>query len=169
MKATFDNGIDNDNDNNEVEDLNINNEDILHLNDGGNLNCNIEDEHEQENQHNYFGGPILEVHQPNHHLGGHNKNNNINEEGDEVEELIEDSCVVIEDELSNNKNFDISDNYMPDYETKDEVDYEYTHETGDSEDDISFNDHTDDPMNHIQMPRMLKGLNSILLAYVAFI
>ena len=36
-KITFDSHVDD----NEVKDLNIDNEDILHLNDGGNLSCNI--------------------------------------------------------------------------------------------------------------------------------
>ena len=50
VRPTFNVDINND----EVDDLNINNEDILHLNDWGDLNHNIEDEHEQENQNNHF-------------------------------------------------------------------------------------------------------------------
>ena len=71
VRPTFDVDIDD----NEVDDLNINNEDILHLNDWGDLNHNIEDEHEQENQHNHFGGPIFEEHQPNNPIAEHDKNN----------------------------------------------------------------------------------------------
>ena len=69
MKATFDDNIDD----NEVDDLNINNKDILHLNDGGNLSCNIGVQQEQEDQHNHFGGPVVDKHQQNHHFKGHNE------------------------------------------------------------------------------------------------
>ena len=92
-------------DDDEVDDLNIDNKDILHLNDGGDLNCNIEDEHEQGNQHNHFGGPIFEKHQPYNPIAEHDENNNINEEHD-------DSCFIIKDELSNNDEYDLNDDHM---------------------------------------------------------
>ena len=60
-KITFDNHIDD----NEVEDLNIDNKDIRHLNDGDYLSCNIGVQHEQEVQHNHSGGPIVDKHQQN--------------------------------------------------------------------------------------------------------
>ena len=69
VRLTFDVDIDDD----EVDDLNINNEDILHLNDGGDLSCNIKDKHKQDNQHNHFGGPIFEEHQPNDPVAEHEK------------------------------------------------------------------------------------------------
>ena len=63
-KVTFDDHVDE----NEVKDLNIDNKDILHLYDGGDLSCNIGVQHKQEDQHNHFGGPVIDKHQPNQHL-----------------------------------------------------------------------------------------------------
>ena len=57
-KITFNGNVDDD----EIKDLNIDNEDILHLNDGGDLSRNIGVQHEQEDQHNHFGGPIIDKH-----------------------------------------------------------------------------------------------------------
>ena len=72
-KITFDNHIDD----NEVKDLNIDNKDILHLYDGGDLSRNIDVQHEQEDQHNHFGGSVVDKNQPNQHLEGHDKSINI--------------------------------------------------------------------------------------------
>ena len=85
MKAIFDDDIVD----NEVDDLNINNEDILHLNDGGDLNRNIGEKHGQENQHNHFGGPILEKHQPEHHLEGHNERKTLRKKVTKLLNLLE--------------------------------------------------------------------------------
>ena len=48
----------------EVQDLNINNEDILHLYDGSDLSCNIGVQQEQEDQHNHFVGHVADKHKP---------------------------------------------------------------------------------------------------------
>ena len=117
MRPTFDVDIDND----EVNDLNINNEDILHLNDGSDLNRNIEDEHEQDNQHNHFGGPIFEEHQPNDPVAEHDGNNDINEEHD-------DSCVIIKYESSNDNEYELNVDHMSEDENKDYDDDKYTHD-----------------------------------------
>ena len=55
-KITFDNHVDG----SEVQDLNIENEDILHLYDGGDLSRNIGVQHKQKDQHNHFGGPVVD-------------------------------------------------------------------------------------------------------------
>ena len=82
-KITFNNHVDDD----EVEDINIDNKDIRHLNNGGNLSWNIGVQHEQEHQNNHFGGPVVDKHQPSHHLEGHNEGNHIDEEVDKVTEV----------------------------------------------------------------------------------
>ena len=79
-KITFDNQVDD----SEVQDLNIDNKDILHLYDGGDLSCNIGVQQEQEDQHNHFGGPVVDDYQSDQHLEGHDKGNNIDKEVDEV-------------------------------------------------------------------------------------
>ena len=48
----------------EAQDLHITNEDILHLNDGSDLSCNISFQHENEDQHNHFGGPAVNKEDP---------------------------------------------------------------------------------------------------------
>ena len=50
---TFDDHVDE----NEAQDLNIDNKD-----DSGDLSCNIGVQHEQEDQHNHFGGPVVDKH-----------------------------------------------------------------------------------------------------------
>ena len=79
-KITFNDHVDDD----EVKDLNIDNKYILHLNDGGDLSRIIGVQHKQEDQHNHFGAPVVDKHQPTQHLEGHNKGNNIDKEVDEV-------------------------------------------------------------------------------------
>ena len=71
----------------EIKDINIDNKDIRHLNNGGNLSWNIGVQHEQEHQNNHFGGPVVDKHQPSHHLEGHNEGNHIDEEVDKVTEV----------------------------------------------------------------------------------
>ena len=63
-KTTFDDHIDDD----EVKDLNIDNKDIPYVNDGGDLSRNIGVQHKHEGQYNHFCGPVVDKHQPNHHL-----------------------------------------------------------------------------------------------------
>ena len=75
-KIKFDNHVDS----NEVQDLNVDNKGILHLYDGGDLSRNIEVQHDQEDHHNYFGGPVVDKHQPYEHLEGYDKDNIIDKE-----------------------------------------------------------------------------------------
>ena len=51
-------------DNSEVQDLNIANEDILHLYDGSDLSRNVGIQHNNEDQHNHFGGPAVNEEDP---------------------------------------------------------------------------------------------------------
>ena len=75
-KITFNDHVDG----SEVQDLNIDNKDILHLYYGGDLSCNIGVQHEQEDQHNHFGGPIVDKHELDKHLEDHVKGDNVEEE-----------------------------------------------------------------------------------------
>ena len=105
-KITFDNHVND----NEVEDLNIDNKDILYLNDGGDLSCNIGVQHKQEDQHNHCGGLVVDKHQPNHHLEGHNEGNDIDKEVDEVAEIVEEVNLVGDNKSSTDENFDLIEN-----------------------------------------------------------
>ena len=78
QKITFDDHVDG----SEVQDLNIDNKDILHLYDDGDLSRNIGVQHEQEDQHNHFGGPVVDEHQLDKHLEDHDKGDNIDDEVD---------------------------------------------------------------------------------------
>ena len=118
-KITFDNHVDD----NEVKDLNIDNKDILHLNDGGDRSRNIGVQHEQEDQHNHFGGTTVDKHQPNHHLEGHNKGNDINKEVDEVADVVEKVHLVGDEELSTNENFDLIENAIQHDESEEGSEY----------------------------------------------
>ena len=89
-KITFDDHVDG----SEVQDLNIDNKDILHLYDGGDLSCNIGVQHKQEDQHNHFGGPVADKHKPDKHLEDHVKGDNVDEEVDEVVQADEEVHVV---------------------------------------------------------------------------
>ena len=42
-----------------MQDLNIANEDTIHLYNGSDISCNIGVQHDQEDQHNHFGGPAM--------------------------------------------------------------------------------------------------------------
>ena len=79
QKITFDDDVDD----TKVQDLNIANEDILHLYDGSDLSCNIGVQHDQEDQHNHFGGPAANKDDPDKQLEDHVKGDNVNEEVDE--------------------------------------------------------------------------------------
>ena len=107
-KITFDNHVDD----NEVQDLNIDQKDILHLYDGGNLSRNIGVQHEQEGQHNHFGGPVVDEHQPDQHLEGRDKGNNIDKEVVEVAQVVEEVHVVGDNESSTDENFDLGERVM---------------------------------------------------------
>ena len=144
VRPTFDVDIDD----NEVDDLKINNN-------GSDLNRNIEDIHEQENQHNHFGGPIFEEHQPNNPIAEHDENNDINEEHN-------DSHVIIEDELSINDEYEFDVDHLSEDENEDYGDDDYTHGNLFQYDNISDNNDTDDPISPTRMPRMLRGLISVL-------
>ena len=73
----------------EVQNLNNDNEDILHLYDGGDLSCNIGVQHEQEDQHNHFGGLVADEHKPDEHLGDYVKGDNVYEKVDVVAQADE--------------------------------------------------------------------------------
>ena len=60
QKITFNNDVDV----TEVQDLNIANEDILHLYNGSDLSCNVGVQHDDEDQHNHFGGPAVNKDNP---------------------------------------------------------------------------------------------------------
>ena len=72
-KIPFNNHVDG----SEVHDLNIDNKDILHLYDGGNLSRNIGVQQKQEDQQNHFGGPVVDKHQPDEHLEDHDEGDNM--------------------------------------------------------------------------------------------
>ena len=88
-------GIDND----EVDDLD--NEDVLHLNDGFNgIEVNVNDgvRHEQDIQHNHFGGPI-ENEEQHDHFGAPDQENKIPDHivsiNDDDDDDDDDDCNVI--------------------------------------------------------------------------
>ena len=104
-KITFDNHANG----SEVQDLNIDNEGILHLYDGLDLSRNLGVQHEQEDQHNHFSGPIVDKHQPDEHLKDHVKDDNIDKEVGKVVQANEEVHVVGGDESSTDENFDMAE------------------------------------------------------------
>ena len=102
-KITFDNHING----SEVQDLSIDNKDILLLYDGGDLSCNIGTQHEQEDQHNHFGGPVADKHERDKHLKDYVEGDNVNKEVDEVVQADEEVHIVVDDESSADDNFDM--------------------------------------------------------------
>ena len=72
QKITFDNDVNN----TEVQDLIIENEDILYLYDGSDLSCNVGIQHNNEDQHNHFGGPAVNKDNPEEQLEYHVEDNN---------------------------------------------------------------------------------------------
>ena len=145
-KITFDKHVDD----NKVKNLNIDNKDILHLNNGEDLSHNIGVQHEQEGQHNHFGGPVVNKHQPNHHLEGHNEGNNIDKEVDEVAEVVEEMHLLGDDESSTDKNFDLIENAIQLDESEDGSEYESALEMSDAEDDVSVDDPAENPVQYTQ-------------------
>ena len=67
----------------EVQDLNIKNEDILHLHDGSDLSRNVGMQHNNEDQHNHFGGPAMNEDNQEEQLEDHVKDDNLDEDVDE--------------------------------------------------------------------------------------
>ena len=126
-------------DDNEVEDLNIDNKDTLHLNDGNNLSRNIGVQHKQEDPHNHFGGPVVDKYQPNQHLEGHNKGNNIDKEVDKVAQVVEEVHLVGDQKSSTDENFDLIENAIQYDESKEGSEYESTQEDNTSVDDSAKN------------------------------
>ena len=144
-------------DGSEVQDLNIDNEDILYLYDGGDLSCNIGVQHKQEDQRNHFGGPVVDEHQPDEHLDDHDKGDNINEEVDEVVQAVEEVHVVREDKSSTNENFDIAEHNNQHNQSKEDSVYESV-----KEDNASVDDPAKDPVDYRQRPLMVRQLDSDL-------
>ena len=94
-------------DDTEVQDLNIANEDILHLYNGSDLRRNIGVQHNQEDQHNHFGGPAVNEDYRDKQLEDHVEDDNVNEEVDEDAQADEGVHLVGDDESSTNDNFDM--------------------------------------------------------------
>ena len=63
--------LDDDVDDTKVQDLNIANEDILHLYNGSDLSYNVGIQHDNEDQHNHFGGPAVNEEDPEEELEDH--------------------------------------------------------------------------------------------------
>ena len=147
-KITFDNHVNDD----KVEDLNINNEDIPHLNDSGNLSCNIGVQHEQEDQHNHFCGPVVDKHQPNRHIEDHNKGNDNNDKLDEVAEVVEEVHLVGNNKSITDENFDLIENAIQHDESEDDSEYESAPEMSNTEDNISVDDPAENPVEYSQRP-----------------
>ena len=72
--------FDDDVDNTKIQDLNITNEDILHLYNGLDLSRNVGIQHDNEDQHNHFGGPAVNKEDPEEELE------------DQAEDGIRDPC-----------------------------------------------------------------------------
>ena len=85
-------------DDTEVQDLNIENEDILHLHDGSDLSCNVGIQHNNEDQHNHFGGPAVNKDYPEEQLEDHVEDNNLDEDVDEDALVGEGVNIVWDDE-----------------------------------------------------------------------
>ena len=103
QKITFDNHVDG----TEVQDLNIANEDILHLYDGSDLSRNIGVQHDDEDQHNHFGGPAAIKDDPEQHLEDHVERDNVDEEVDEDVQADEGVHLVGDIESRTVDNFDM--------------------------------------------------------------
>ena len=103
QKLTFDNDVDD----TEVQDLNIANEDILHLYDGSDLSHNVGVQHNDEDQHNHFGGPAVNEDDPDEQLEDQVEVDNVDEEVDEDAQDDEGVHLVGDDESSTDDNFDI--------------------------------------------------------------
>ena len=136
-KITFDNHVDG----SEVQDLNIDNKDILHLYEGGDLSHNIGVQHEQEDQHNHFGGPVADNYEPDGHLEDHDKGDNVDEEVDEVVQANEEIRLVGDDESSADDNFDMFEHDDQYDKSKEESVYESA-----EEDNAPINDSTKGPV-----------------------
>ena len=120
---TFDDHVDG----SEVQDLNIDNEEILHLYDGRDLSRNIEFQHKQEDQHNHIGGPIVDKYRPDEHLEDHVEGDNV-DESDEVVQANEEVHLVRDDESSTDDNFDLFGQGVQQDKSEDESAYESTEE-----------------------------------------
>ena len=144
-KKTFDKHVNG----NEVQDLNIDNKDIIHLYNVGDLSRNIGIQHKQEDQDNHFGGPVVDKHQPDQHLEGHDKGNNIGEEVDEVAQVVEEVRVVGDDESSTDENFDLGEHDNQHVESK-----EGSESDSAQEDNVSMDAPAKDPVEYRQRPLM---------------
>ena len=123
-KITFDDHVDD----TEVQDLNIANVNILHIYDDSDLSSNVGVQHNQEDQHNHFGGPAANKDDPDKHLNDHVEGDNVNEEDDEDAQAYEGVHLVGDDELSTDDNFDIFGHGVQDDKSVDESAYESAEE-----------------------------------------
>ena len=103
QKITFNDDVDD----TEVQDLNIANEDILHLYDGSDLSCNVGVQHDDEDQHNHFGGPAVNKDDPDKQFEDRVEDDNVNKEVDEDAQANEGVHLVGDDESSIDDNFDM--------------------------------------------------------------
>ena len=101
--ATFDRDVNDSVDGTEVQDLNIDHiehgtvaqvlniadEDALHLKDGSDLSRNIGVQHENEDQHNHFGGPALNEDDPDEEVEDHAEDA---DKYDNVDDAIQRQC-----------------------------------------------------------------------------
>ena len=117
---------------------------------GGDLSCNIGVQHEQEIQHNHFGGPVADEHEPDKHLEDHVEGDNVNKEVGEVVQANEDLHVVGDDESSADDNFDIFGHDDQHDKSEGESVYESA-----KEDNAPMNDLTKDPVDYRQRTLMV--------------
>ena len=77
----------------------------------------------------------MDKHQPDQHLKGHDKGNNINEEVDEVAQVVEEVHIVGDNASNTDKNFHLGEHAIQHDEPKEGSEYEST-----QEDDVSVDD-----------------------------
>ena len=146
-EITFDDHIDG----SEVQDLNIDNKDILHLYDGGDLSRNIRVQHEEEDQLNHFGGPVADEHELDEHLEDYVEGDNFDKEVDEVVKANEEVHVVGEDESTTGDSFDMVEHNDQHDESKEESVNESA-----EEDNALMNNPAEDPVEDRRRPLMVR-------------
>ena len=108
--------------------LNIENKDILHLHDGSDLSRNVSIQHDNEDQHNHFGGPAVNEDNPEEQLEDHVEDDNLDEDINE-DALVDGGVhIVRDDESITDDNLDMfgqaaqQDESEDEYESADEYD-----------------------------------------------
>ena len=107
-----------------MQDLNIENEDILHLHDGSDLSCNVGIQHDNEDQHNHFGGLAVNEDDPEEQLEDYVKDNNLEEDVGEDAHVDEGVHIVRDDESITDDNLDMFGQGAQQDESEDESTYE---------------------------------------------